>query len=300
MRMTLPVHPRIVLLPAVLFLAVPGMASAQDGVAPQKVAASAAIPAAATVPFVAHRAVYDLNLDRRKDQSSVDSMRGRIVYDFSGNACSGYALNFRQVTEIGLSGGGVNTSDLRSTTFEDEKGRNFRFNSQNFTNQKLDGSVDGQASRAESGAVGVALKKPKSTKFDLSERVLFPTGQMKAIVMAARAGEHVFESQVYDGSDGGQKIYNTLAVIGAKIGPDKPREGVEAKAKQLDGVDRWPVTISYFDPTKKAVGEETPVYTMSFELYADGISGSLTLDYGDFRLKGTMVSLDFLPQTECK
>ena len=123
---------------------------------------------------------------------------------------------------------------------------------------------------------------------------------MKAIVTAARAGDRVFESQVYDGSDGGQKIYNTLAVIGAKIGPDKPREGVEAKAKQLDGVDRWPVTISYFDPSKKAVGEETPVYTMSFELYADGISGNLTLDYGDFRLKGTMVSLDFLPQTECK
>ncbi|MGO4339066.1 cell envelope integrity EipB family protein [Labrys sp. KB_33_2] len=300
MRMTLPARQRVVLLPAVFFLMAPGMALAQDSVAPQKAAATAAIPAVAPVPFVAHRAIYDLNLDRRKDQSSVDSMRGRIVYDFSGNACSGYALNFRQVTEIGLSGGGVNTSDLRSTTFEDEKGRNFRFNSQNFTNQKLDGSVDGQANRADSGTVGVALKKPKSTKFDLSDRVLFPTGQMKAIVTAARAGERVFESQVYDGSDGGQKIYNTLAVIGAKIGPDKPREGVEAKAKQLDGVDRWPVTISYFDPSKKAVGEETPVYTMSFELYADGISGNLTLDYGDFRLKGTMVSLDFLPQTECK
>lgn len=300
MPMTLPVHPRIVLLPAMLFLAAPGAALAQDSIAPQKAAATAAIPAVTPVPFVPHRAVYDLNLEGRKEQSSIDSMRGRIVYDFSGNACSGYALNFRQVTEIGLSGGGVNTSDLRSTTFEDEKGRNFRFNSQNYTNQKLDGSVDGQASRADSGSIAVALKKPKSTKFDLSERVLFPTGQMKAIVTAAQAGERVFESQVYDGSDGGQKIYNTLAVIGAKVGPDKPREGAAAKAKQLDGIDRWPVTISYFDPSKKAVGEETPVYTMSFDLYADGVSGNLSLDYGDFRLKGTMVSLDFLPQTDCK
>lgn len=289
-------------LAAVLLLTVAGAApaSAQDSIAPQKAAATVAIPAAASVPFVAHRAVYDLKLDGRKEQTSIDSMRGRIVYDFSGNACNGYALNFRQVTEIGLTGGGFNTSDLRSTTFEDDKGRNFRFNSQNFTNQKLDGSVDGQANRADGGSVAVALKKPKSTKFDLSERVFFPTGQMKAIVAAAQAGEHVFESQVYDGSDGGQKIFNTLAVIGPKVGADKPRQGVAADAKQLDGVDRWPVTISYFDPSKKVVGEEMPVYTMSFDLYADGISDNLSLDYTDFRLKGTMVSLDFLPQTACK
>jgi len=39
----------------------------------------------------------------------------------SGNECDGYVLNFRQVTEIGLSGGGTNTSDLRSATYEDDK-----------------------------------------------------------------------------------------------------------------------------------------------------------------------------------
>jgi EipB-like len=274
-------------------------AFAQDA-STQQISAATPVKPAAPVPFAAHRAVYDLQLDNRKQSTSVDSMRGRIVYDFSGNACDGYALNFRQVTEIGLSGGGTNTSDLRSVTFEDDKGHSFRFNSQNFTNQKVDGVVDGQASRSDSGGVAVALKKPKSAKFDLSKEVLFPTGQMKAIVAAAEAGDHVFESQVYDGSDGGQKIYDTLAVIGAKVAPDKPREGAAASAKQLDGIDRWPVTISYFDPTKKVVGEQTPVYTMSFDLYADGVSGNLSLDYGDFSLKGTMASLDFLPQTQCK
>jgi EipB-like len=274
-------------------------AFAQDA-STQQISAATPVKPAAPVPFVAHRAVYDLQLDNRKQSTSVDSMRGRIVYDFSGNPCDGYALNFRQVTEIGLSGGGTNTSDLRSVTFEDDKGHSFRFNSQNFTNQKVDGVVDGQASRSDSGGVAVALKKPKSAKFDLSKEVLFPTGQMKAIVAAAEAGDHVFESQVYDGSDGGQKIYDTLAVIGAKVAPDKPREGAAASAKQLDGIDRWPVTISYFDPTKKVVGEQTPVYTMSFDLYADGVSGNLSLDYGDFSLKGTMASLDFLPQTQCK
>jgi hypothetical protein len=287
----------MVLVVAAAAMAVP--AWAQDA-SSQQAAAAAPLPPPTAVPFVAHRAVYDLQLDSRKQSTSVDSMRGRIVYDFSGNACDGYALNFRQVTEIGLSGGGVNTSDLRSTTFEDDKGHNFRFNSQNYTNQKVDSVVDGQANRGDNGAVAVALKKPKSTKFDLAKEVLFPTGQMKAIVAAAQAGDHVFESQVYDGSDGGQKIYDTLAVIGGRISPDKPREGAAVGVKELDGIDRWPVTISYFDPSKKVVGEQTPVYTMSFDLYADGISGNLSLDYGDFSLKGSMASLDLLPQTKCK
>ncbi|MDQ0395146.1 cell envelope integrity EipB family protein [Labrys monachus] len=284
------------------FLALTGAAAevqAAETARPQPVAATAPIAVAHPISFVAHRAVYDLQLDRRKNSTSVDSMRGRIVYEFSGNECSGYVLNFRQVTEIGLSGGGTNTSDLRSATFEDDKGRNFRFSSQNYTNDKVDGLVDGQANRADDGAVAVALKKPKPAKFDLTKDVLFPTGQMKAIVAVAEAGDHVFESQVYDGSDGGEKIYDTLAVIGARIAPDQPREGAATGAKQLDGVDRWPITISYFDSTKQTVGEQTPVYTMSFDLYANGISGNISLDYGDFSLKGTMASLDFLPQTKC-
>ena len=108
----------------------------------------------------AHRAVYDLHLGETRGSTSVETMRGRIVYDFSGNACQGYALKFRQVTEIGISGGGTNMSDLRSTTVEDDLGKSFRFTSQNFVNDKLDTAIDGQAEREAGGSVAVALDKP--------------------------------------------------------------------------------------------------------------------------------------------
>jgi hypothetical protein len=213
----------------------------------------------APIDFVPHRAVYDLSLGETRGSSSVETIRGRIVYDFSGNPCEGYALNFRQVTEIGVNGGTSNISDLRSATFEDDKGQSFRFTSQNYVNDKLDTTIDGHADRAASGDVAVALKKPKDAKF-----------------------------------------YSTLAVVGRKIAPGKPREGAAAGKKDLDGVDRWPVTISYFDPSKAAAGEQTPVYSISFELYANGISGNIRLDYNDFTLKGEMTSLEFLPKTQCR
>lgn len=249
-------------------------------------------------PLIAHRAIYDLTLGETRGSSSINAIRGRIVYNFSGTACEGYALQFRQVTEISTEAG-ANVSDLRSATFEDDAGKTFRFNSQNFLNEKLDLAIDGQADRAESGSISVDLKKPAEKTFEIPQGALFPTAQIKAIVDAAIKGESVLETQVYDGSDGGDKFYNTLAVIGKPIDPAKPAEGVITARKELAGVMRWPVTISYFDPTKVTVGEQTPVYSVSFELYANGISSAVKLDYGDFTLTGQMSSLELLPQSPC-
>jgi hypothetical protein len=254
--------------------------------------------ASAAPPLASHQAIYDLTLGETRGSSSINAIRGRIVYSFSGTACEGYALQFRQVTEINTDSG-ANVSDLRSATFEDDAGKTFRFNSQNFLNEKLDLAIDGQAARAETGAVSVDLKKPAEKTFEIPQGVLFPTAQIKAIVDAAMNGSSVFESQVYDGSDGGDKFYNTLAVIGKPIDPSKPREGAIEARKELADVARWPVTISYFDPTKVTVGEQTPVYSVTFELYANGISSAVKLDYGDFTLTGEMSSLELLPQTPC-
>jgi hypothetical protein len=249
--------------------------------------------------LVAHRAVYDLSLGEARGSSSVEAIRGRIVYDFSGNACKGYALKFRQVTQISASGGTANVSDLRSSTVEAEDGKSFRFQSQNYVNDKLDTAIDGVATRGQEGDVAVALQKPKVARFELPSGVVFPTAQVKAIVEAARAGRSVFQSQIYDGSDGGEKSYATLAVIGRKIAPDIVGEGAAAGRAELAGVDRWPVSISYFDPTRSKDGEQTPVYSIAFDLYANGISSNIRLDYNDFTLKGEMKLLEFLPQAAC-
>lgn len=44
------------------------------------------------------------------------------------------------------------------------------------------------------------------------------------------------------------------------------------------------MTISYFDRDKagRSGGEQTPVYTLQFELFDNGISRALVLDYQDF------------------
>src|SRR6185437_12840111 len=54
----------------------------------------------APVLLAAHRAIYDLSLAYTRGNSQIEAVRGRIVYDFDGNACSGYSLEFRQVSVV--------------------------------------------------------------------------------------------------------------------------------------------------------------------------------------------------------
>jgi hypothetical protein len=68
----------------------------------------------------------------------------------------------------------------------------------------------------------------------------------------------------------------------------------------LAGLKRWPVTISYFDRNDKNRGEQTPVYSISFELYENGISRALALDYDDFVVVGEMSQLEIKDPPPCK
>ncbi len=74
----------------------------------------AAAPPADRVLLAPHRAIYDLKLYKSHGSRGIDAIRGRILYDFSGNACEGFELKFRQVSEINSGEGKAALSDLRS------------------------------------------------------------------------------------------------------------------------------------------------------------------------------------------
>lgn len=61
------------------------------------------------------------------------------------------------------------------------------------------------------------------------------------------------------------------------------------------------MTISYFDAGKSdRTGEQIPVYTLQFELFDNGISRALVLDYQDFVIAGELTSLDLRKEKPCK
>src|SRR5215475_8240566 len=258
-----------------------------------------AAPPADTILLAPHRAVYDLTLSKSHSSRGIEAIRGRILYDFSGNACEGFELKFRQVSEIDSGEGKAALSDLRSTTWEDGNAKKFRFSSENLFNERRTDVVDGEAER-NTKTVAVSLSKPTQKNFNVPSGAVFPTEHMRRIINAARAGKSLLELPVYDGSETGEKLYNTLTVIGRAIPPGE-RKPDDAAAGQsvFDNMTRWPVTISYFDRGKQG-GEQTPVYSIKFELYENGVSRALVLDYGDFAISGTMSTLEMRDSKPCQ
>jgi hypothetical protein len=253
---------------------------------------------AAADELASHRAVYELKLAHSRGNSPAISARGRILYDFSGSACDGYALQFRQVSELDNGEGKVTLSDLRSTTWEDGAAKKFVFKSQNYLNEALVDSVDGQAERRPEQVV-VSLTKPAAKTFDLERAIVFPTEHMRRVIAAARERTSILELPIYDGSEKGDKVYNTLTVIGQEIAPNErvPTDAAAGNAV-LAGLKRWPVTVSYFE-RDAASSDQVPVYAIKFELYENGISRALVLDYNDFAISGELTSLEIRESKPC-
>ena len=227
------------------------------------------------------------------------SARGRILYDFSGNSCEGYALLFRQVSELDNGEGRTTLSDLRSTSWEEGAAKRYVFKSQNYLNETLLDTVDGEAERGSDG-VSVKLAKPSEKKFDLEPAIAFPTDHMRRIIAAAREEKSILEVPLYDGSDKGDKVFNTLTVIGRVIAPnERPPADAAAGNAALASLRRWPVTVSYFDRNAKT-GDQPPVYAIKFELYENGISRALLLDYNDFAIAGELTSIDIKDSKPCR
>jgi hypothetical protein len=247
--------------------------------------------------LASHRAIYELKLAQTRGNSAV-AARGRILYDFSGNACEGYALQFRQVSELDNGEGKVTLSDLRSTTWEDGAAKKFIFKSQNYLNETLLDSVDGEAER-QRDKVAVTLNQPAAKTFDLEAGMVFPTEHMRRIIAAAREGKNILELPVYDGSEKGEKVYDTLTVIGAEIAPERVPNDAAAGKQALAGLKRWPVTVSYFDKTARS-SDQAPVYAIKFEVYENGVSRALMLDYNDFAISGELIAIELRDTAPCK
>ncbi len=234
-----------------------------------------------------------VNSDRPLDVNAPISASGLIAYEFRGSSCEGYASNFRQLTELQRAEGGQVASEINAVSFEDGDAKSLRFEINTQAGGATQPAISGSAARDENGVIDVNLIKPGKEKVDIGRDILFPTQHVERIIATAKQGGRVLEARVFDGSDTGKKVYSTLAIIGVE------RKGASADsevAAKLADLRRWPVTISYFNEVNK---DASPDYTMSFDLYENGVSGSLKLDYGTFALTAKLKKLDWLQNSPC-
>ena len=245
--------------------------------------------ASASGPLAAHRAVYEIDLAEATERSGITGMTGRMVYDFGGSSCDGYTVSFRFVTRVETEDV-TRVTDQQTTTYENVEENVFQFATRSFVDQQQDRDVKGMASEGS-----VELTRPEERSVDLPEAA-FPTQHTLELLRAAERGETLFERRIFDGSDDADKALATTAIIG------KSREGASGEGNVLsdefDGLRYWPVTIAYYNDGGSE-GEALPLYRIEMDLFENGVARDIAMDYGDFRLSGTLSQLDMKPSDDC-
>lgn len=122
---------------------------------------------------------------------------------------------------------------------------------------------------------------------------------MIELIEKAKAGETVYESRIFDGSDGGDQSLITTSIIG-NLEETSSTDNEEVKIIGDTGTAAvWPVSLSYFEEAKS--GDVLPIYRIAFKLYEDGVSRELTMDYGDFVIEGKISGFELLEkEAACK
>jgi envelope integrity protein B len=267
------------------------------------VCALAPAPAAAQggIALAPHRAIYEMSLATTRGGSGVTAVSGRMVYELTGSACEGYTQNMRFVTQMVNQGGTAMITDLRSSSWEEGSGRRFRFNSTQFRDERPTEATAGDAARANAADdVKVELTKPAKKGLSLSARVYFPVQHSIALLQAAKEGKTTFRADLYDGSEKGDKVYDTVSVIGRLRPPGTNKRLPRVKdVEALDQLRAWPVAIGYFEPGSDKI-DALPVYELSFLFFENGVSRKLFIDYGEFAIQGELKEITFLAPAKCE
>lgn len=245
-----------------------------------------AVPATAAdqaVPLAAHRALYQLVLEQARG-NDVAGASGTMAYEVL-DACDGWATRQRlEMTVTNREGQDVQMlSDY--TTWESKDGLSMRFRMRQTTDTAVTSEVAGEASLERTGGPGeVRYSIPESTTKPLPAGTLFPTAHTEAILAAARAGKKFITLPLFDGTGEKGAQDSTVAIVHW----DAPKP---SKWPELSPLSSGRVHVAFFD---RDAGSQQPDYEVGMRYWDNGIADDLSMDFGDFVMKGTLTELNVL------
>lgn len=249
--------------------------------------------------LASHRAIYDLTPTRLDSGSGYSSIEGRLAYELTGTACDGWAVTYRIANRYVQAEKGTQVLDTQLTTWESGDGLEMNLSQKQFVEGNLDSEEKLKVKREKANLEAKGqMSKPKELDFTVPSEALFPSTHQVHLLDVAKKGLTRDVSIVFDGSDG-EKTYKAISFIGkvrapGTFAPDKDN----SETSPLRGLPSWPITISYFPTDDDSV--EKPVYQASFNMYDNGVSTDLVLDYGTYALKGKLAKLDMLKMDACE
>ena len=249
-----------------------------------------ALPARAAVEIAPHRAIYKMSLASARNSSTVSDVRGQMMFEWA-DACDGWTIEQRFQLRFQYSEGEQVDMTTNYATWESEDGESYRFNVRKLVNGELDEELRGTA-EAHGDRPGVArYVKPEEQEIELPGGTLFPSMHTIQLLKHAAAGDKLFGTTVFDGSDtdGATEISAALG-LRTQSAPDGKFD-----AKLVHGAV-WPVRMAFFPVDSD---DAAPEYEMSLKLLENGVAQSMLIDYGDFTVAAVLEQIESIPRPRC-
>lgn len=251
------------------------------------------LPARIVEGFLPHRATYDLALKDTRWSSNISGLSGRLVSEFD-DVCAGFTFNQRMVTHFTDAEGKSASGNFWVSSYESADGAKFQFSTNSVFAGETAERAQGTAARGSDGKIQVTFVTPNGKTVALPAGIVFPSEFAGRVVTAAKAGKQAASVKLFEGDAEG-KVYDAFAAIG----PERAASAADLAipgGETLKGLKGWPVTISYYVQDQT---QDLPEYETSFMLFENGVTSAVTLDYGDFKLAGTLVKIEALKAPRC-
>jgi hypothetical protein len=253
-------------------------------------AEASAVASAISSSIADHRALYEITLARAQAGSTVQGVSGQMILEVNGQ-CDTVTVNQMFRSDFWGADAKPKHSELRISSLEGLDGASFAFSFHNVVDGVVAEHFQGKAARAASGGEGaITYDGVAFAAARLPGDAIFPSRHLTRLLAAAQAGERTLAVKVFDGAEKG-KVYRAVAVIGRK-----EKSAANAPAS-LSGLAHWRVMISYYPLGSQ---DPSPEYESAFDLFANGVSARLVLDYGKFAIRADLQSLKLLPKADCK
>ncbi len=237
-----------------------------------------------------------MKLGRASAGSGVADMDGMMLFDWQ-DTCDGWAVQQTMQLHFSYSEGEPSAIVSPAATWESKDGRSFQFQVRRFVDGAEDEAFRGRV-KLDEKRKGVAHYSVPLDKKDsvMGEGVVFPAAHTMMLLQKAAAGEKMFSQRVFDGADA-----EGVVDISAFIGPRVDRVDEAALVPALRGNPlltpvAWPVRLAFYKPDR---ADSEPDYEMALLMQPNGIARSITIDYGDFTIVGTLAKLDSYPAYAC-
>lgn len=255
-------------------------------------------PAQAGVNIAVHRALYDFKLVSAAVGAGITGVKGRMYFEQDAT-CEAWTTEHRFTTEYEHGEGRASVDTSHYVAFESKDQQMFSFSSERQENSTREERLRGSVEKSADGKVQAVYSRPDELKYDLPEGYLLPTAHTVEVIRRAQAGDHFFNSILFDGTDADGPV-EVGTFIAKKATPEELKK-IADRNKKIDATlmtpDAWHIRMAVF-PLKHAQ-ESLPAYEMEMIMHDNGVTSYAQVDYKTFVLEQNLAALEKLPLKKC-